>query len=127
MIEPRPEPVRTKDSAFARSGSRISDVGHLTTQAIVAYVDGELQMRAHLRASAHLGGCLQCLAEVDAQRKTRADLRRCGEPAVPETLLGSLRSIPHLSTPQDGHDGPGADFTGPEAHGRGRPRWRWPF
>lgn len=105
----------------------MSTVGHLTTQAVAAYVDGELRMGAHMRASAHLGNCPECAAEVEAQRKTRSDLRGCGKPALPESLLGSLCSIPHLSAPQDGHDGAGAEFTGPEGHGRGRPRWRWPF
>ena len=129
MSEPiRPQPAQDSDSAFSFGSARISGVGHLTTQAVAAYVDGELRMGAHMRASAHLGSCAQCAEAVEVQRSTRSDLRRCGKPTVPETLLGSLRSIPHLAAPQDGHDGASAaDFVGPEVHGRGKPRWRWPF
>lgn len=101
----------------------MSSVGHLTTEAIAAYVDGELRLGAHMRASAHLGSCPQCAAEVEAQRRTRADLQRCGEPAMPDSLLGSLRLIPQLSAlPADSP----ADSSDVESS-RDKPRWRWPF
>ena len=48
---------------------------HLSTEAIAAFVDGELRMTAHLRAAHHLSLCPQCAAEVDAQRQARAALR----------------------------------------------------
>ena len=48
---------------------------HLSTEAIAAFVDGELRMNAHLRAAHHLSLCAQCAAEVDAQRQARAALR----------------------------------------------------
>src|ERR1700712_4123005 len=48
---------------------------HLSTEAIAAFVDGELRMTAHLRAGHHLSLCPQCAAEVDAQGQARAALR----------------------------------------------------
>ena len=48
---------------------------HLSTEAIAAFVDGELRMNAHLRAAHHLSLCPECAAEVEAQRQARAALR----------------------------------------------------
>jgi len=39
---------------------------HLSTEAIAAFVDGELRMNAHLRAAHHLSLCPQCATEVEA-------------------------------------------------------------
>ena len=39
---------------------------HLSSEAIAAFVDGELRMNAHLRAAHHLSLCGDCAAEVDA-------------------------------------------------------------
>lgn len=122
----RPPHARQTDSSFSLGGARMSSVGHLTTEAIAAYVDGELRMGPHLRASAHLGGCPQCAVEVEAQRRTRADLQRCAEPSAPDSLLGSLRSIPHCAPPMgDAVEGRGG--VRPDGDPRGKPRWRWPF
>lgn len=130
MTEPT-EPLRAEhtDSSFSLGTARISSVGHLTTEAIAAYVDGELRMGPHLRASAHLGGCPTCAAEVEAQRTIRADLRHCPKPAMPDSLLGLLRAIPNCpSRSEDGGAFAGDQGEDPQgAAGRGRPRWRWPF
>jgi len=48
---------------------------HLSTEAVAAFVDGELRMTAHLRAAHHLSLCPECATEVDAQRQARAALR----------------------------------------------------
>ena len=48
---------------------------HLSTEAVAAFVDGELRMNAHMRAATHLSMCADCGAEVDAQRQARAALR----------------------------------------------------
>lgn len=118
--------ARQTDSSFSLGAARMSTVGHLTTEAIAAYVDGELRMGPHLRASAHLGSCPQCAVEVEAQRGIRADLQRCAEPAVPDSLLGSLRSIPHCSDPA--RDAVDENRTAQsDGDRRGKPRWRWPF
>lgn len=125
MTEPMGRaPVEHTGSSFSLGTARMTSVGHLTTEAIAAYVDGELRMGPHLRASAHLGGCPDCAGEVEAQRGIRADLQRCEKLAAPDSLLGSLRSIPFCPGPQ--HDGGPADPQR-EGDGRGKSRWRWPF
>lgn len=70
---------------------------HLSTEAIAAFVDGELRMSAHLRAAHHLSLCPECAAEVDAQGQARAALRDSRPIAVPRSLLGTLAQIPLVS------------------------------
>jgi hypothetical protein len=82
---------------------------HLSTEAIAAFVDGELRMNAHLRAAHHISLCPDCAAEVDGQRRARAALRDSHPIRVPSTLLGLLSQIPHC--PPD--DEPGAPQGGP--------------
>jgi anti-sigma factor ChrR (cupin superfamily) len=72
---------------------------HLSTEAVAAFVDGELRMTAHLRAAHHLSLCPQCAAEVEAQRQARSALRDSCPIAIPTSLLGTLSQIPH-HTPQ---------------------------
>ena len=68
---------------------------HLSTEAIAAFVDGELRMNAHLRAAHHLSLCPQCAAEVEDQSRARAALRDSSPIRIPSTLLGMLSQIPH--------------------------------
>lgn len=68
---------------------------HLSSEAIAAFVDGELRMTAHLRAAHHLSLCPDCAAEVDAQSQARTALRDSCPIAIPNTLLGMLSQIPH--------------------------------
>lgn len=75
-------------------GRKFLSTEHLATEAVAAYVDGELRMNAHLRASGHLQVCPQCRAEVEAQSAARAALRRSGEVTMPARLLGELNQIP---------------------------------
>ncbi|MFY1599597.1 anti-sigma E factor RseA, partial [Micromonospora sp. WMMD737] len=70
---------------------------HLSTEAIAAFVDGELRMSAHLRAAHHLSLCADCAAEVDAQRQARAALRDSCPVDMPSSLLGLLSQIPNRS------------------------------
>lgn len=72
---------------------------HLSTEAVAAFVDGELRMTAHLRAAHHLSLCAQCATEVEAQRQARSALRDSCPIVVPSSLLGMLSQIPH-HTPQ---------------------------
>lgn len=72
---------------------------HLASEAIAAYVDGELRMNAYLRAAEHLSVCADCAAEVDAQQQARRALRRSGEIAMPSSLLGTLSQIPLGESP----------------------------
>lgn len=67
---------------------------HLTSDAVVAFVDDELAQRPHARASAHVATCPDCAAEVVAQRQARTALRGASCPSLPSSLLMSLRSIP---------------------------------
>jgi hypothetical protein len=68
---------------------------HLSTEAVAAFVDGELRMTAHLRAAHHLSLCPECAMEVDAQRQAREALRDSCPVAMPSSLLGLLSQIPH--------------------------------
>lgn len=67
---------------------------HLGTEALVAFVDGELTLGAHQRAAAHVAGCLECSDEVRTQVLTRSAVRSAAVPVVPVGLLGALRGIP---------------------------------
>lgn len=73
---------------------RFGSTEHLSTEAIAAFVDGELRMTAHLRAGHHLSLCPLCAGEVDAQRQARSALRDACPIAMPNSLLGLLSQIP---------------------------------
>jgi hypothetical protein len=73
---------------------------HLSTEAVAAFVDGELRMPAHLRAAHHLSLCPECAADVEAQRQARAALRESCPIVVPSSLLGMLSQIPHHAPPE---------------------------
>lgn len=79
--------------------------GHLSLDAIVAYVDDELAHGPHLRATQHLAQCHECAAQVVTQGQARSALRMAGGPSLPTSLLSSLRSIP-----QDAELPPSADL-----------------
>lgn len=70
---------------------------HLCSEAITAYVDGELRMNAHLRAAHHLSLCADCAAEVDYQSRARSALRDSHPIRIPSALLGLLSQIPECS------------------------------
>ena len=63
---------------------------HLSTEAVAAFVDGELRMTAHLRAAHHLSLCPECATEVEAQRQARAALRDSCPIVVPELPAGHV-------------------------------------
>ncbi len=79
-------------SAWASAGR--SSTEHLASEAVVAYVDGELTMTAHQRAAAHLGTCPECAAEVDGQQRARSAVRSAAPLAVPAGLQSLLCGIP---------------------------------
>ena len=70
---------------------------HLCSEAIAAYVDGELRMNAHLRAAHHLSLCSECAAEVEYQSRARSALRDSHPIRIPAELLGLLAQIPECS------------------------------
>ncbi|WP_018335225.1 zf-HC2 domain-containing protein [Actinomycetospora chiangmaiensis] len=107
--------------------SRWSDSGHLTLDAVVAFVDGELGEAAAGRAAAHVDHCPSCAAEVAAQRQARRRLRAADCPGVPSSLLASLRNIPDDAELPEAPAGLGIDAQGrfvvpaeapPARHGR---------
>ncbi|MFC4949486.1 anti-sigma factor family protein [Pseudonocardia sp. GCM10023141] len=67
---------------------------HLSSDAIVAYVDNELADGPQQRATRHLAECPECAAQVVAQGQARSALRAAACPSLPSSLLSSLRSIP---------------------------------
>lgn len=79
---------------------RFGSTEHLSTEAIAAFVDGELRMTAHLRAAHHLSLCSECAAEVDAQGQARTALRDSCPISIPSALLGTLSQIPHHAPPE---------------------------
>lgn len=76
------------------AGHALASGEHLATEALVAFVDGELGLGAHQRAAAHLAGCSECSAEVRAQLQARSAVRAAEAPCTPAGLLGVLRNIP---------------------------------
>lgn len=79
---------------------RFGSTEHLAIEAIAAFVDGELQMSAHLRAAHHLSQCPDCAAEVDAQGQARSALRDSCPIIAPNSLLGALANIPNDASMQ---------------------------
>jgi hypothetical protein len=89
------------DSPFdRRDGRRFGSTEHLASEAIAAFVDGELRMTAYMRAANHLAMCPECAAEVEAQQQARRELRHCaGDITMPNSLLGILSRIPLGESP----------------------------
>lgn len=106
------------DEAARDAPRQFSSTDHLSIEAVAAYVDGELPMKAHLRAGSHLSLCPQCSAEVDAQGQARDALRDSRPVTVPSTLMGLLSQIPQ-SAPEEP-----APTTGDEPAAPGNPRGR---
>jgi hypothetical protein len=94
-----PNQFASQSDAPVGAPRQFGSTEHLSTEAVAAFVDGELRMNAHLRAAHHLSLCPQCAAEVDAQSQARAALRDSRPIAVPNSLLGLLSQIPHDAPP----------------------------
>ena len=88
------------DESALEAPRQFGSTDHLSIEAVAAYVDGELPMKAHLRAGSHLSMCPQCAAEVDAQGQARAALRDSRPVTMPSTLMGLLSQIPESTSPQ---------------------------
>jgi anti-sigma factor RsiW len=87
---------------------------HLNLDAIVAFADGEMSVVAFQRAAAHVARCPQCDGEVNQQIVARSWLRSAEAPAMPLSLLDSLRSIPVAMPSEHAED----ERTGHPASGR---------
>ncbi|SKO57619.1 RNA polymerase sigma-70 factor [Mycobacteroides abscessus subsp. bolletii] len=73
-----PSPFASQSGAPVGAPRQFGSTEHLSTEAIAAFVDGELRMSAHLRAAHHLSMCAECALEIDAQRQARTALRDSG-------------------------------------------------
>ncbi|WP_163800771.1 anti-sigma E factor RseA [Mycolicibacterium sediminis] len=95
---------------------------HLSTEAVAAFVDGELSMKVHLRAAGHMSQCPECAAAIDAQGQARTALRESCPISIPTSLLGALSQIPHhaVHEPTLGDDDPG--FADGSLRDRRKPR-----
>ncbi len=89
-----PAQFASQNDAPVGAPRQFGSTEHLSTEAIAAFVDGELRMNAHLRAAHHLSLCGQCANEVEAQRQAHAALRDSCPVSMPSTLLGTLSRIP---------------------------------
>src|SRR4029079_18646132 len=95
---------------------------HLSTEAVAAYVDGELRMSAHLRAAHHLSLCPDCVAAVDAPPQAREALRESCPIVVPTSLLGLLSQIPHHTPRTEPVEGDPPQFADDTARDRRKSR-----
>ncbi|MBH0775890.1 hypothetical protein [Nocardia bovistercoris] len=95
------------ESSTSGRSPRFRPTEHLASEAVAAYVDGELRMNAYLRAAQHLSLCPECAAEVDAQQQARIALRQSGQVSIPTGLHDSLTRIPLAELPGAGTELPG--------------------
>ncbi|BBZ22293.1 RNA polymerase subunit sigma-70 [Mycolicibacter hiberniae] len=89
-----PAQLASQSDAPVGAPRQFSSTEHLCSEAIAAYVDGELRMNAHLRAAHHLSLCPDCAAEVEYQGRARSALRDSHPIRIPSALLGLLAQIP---------------------------------
>ena len=116
-----PSSFASQSDAPVGAPRQFGSTEHLSTEAIAAFVDGELRMTAHLRAAHHLSLCPQCAAEVEAQQQARAALRDSCPINIPSSLLGALSQIPH---DVDREQAMSADATLPDEFANGVNRGR---
>jgi hypothetical protein len=109
-----PSQFASQSDAPVGAPRQFGSTEHLSTEAIAAFVDGELRMNAHLRAAHHISLCSECAAEVDGQRRARAALRDSNPIRIPSTLLGLLSQIPNCPPDDD------AGSTGGSTRSRGQ-------
>lgn len=111
------------DEAALAAPRQFTSTDHLSTEAVAAYVDGELPMKAHLRAGSHLAVCRQCAGEVEVQGQAREALRESRPVSIPTTLMGLLTQIPE-SAPDEPAPPPPPGAARPGGTPRGRRKRR---
>lgn len=87
-----------------RSSEQFASTDHLCTEAVAAFVDGELMSAAHKRAMQHLLACPECRREVARQRQAAQRLRDSGEFHIPSDLRARLASLSESTVPSDAPD-----------------------
>ena len=95
-----PSQFASQNDAPVGAPRQFRSTEHLSIEAVAAYADGELPMKAYLRAAHHLSLCSQCAAEVEGQGEASAALRDCQPVDMPRALMGVLSQIPQ-SAPED--------------------------
>ncbi|ATL72301.1 hypothetical protein IU500_08675 [Nocardia terpenica] len=114
-----------------RRPPRFAPTEHLASEAIAAYVDGELRMNAYLRAAEHLSKCPECAAEVESQQQARIALRQAAQMQIsaPVNLHDTLSRIPLADLPGNSVDdlSRGPSFLGLRADSFNfvSDSWRW--
>jgi anti-sigma factor RsiW len=115
-----PSQFASQNDAPVGAPRQFSSTEHLSIEAVAAYADGELPMKAYLRAAHHLSVCPQCATEVEDQGEARAVLRDSQPVNMPIGLMGLLTQIP-----QSAPDEPPAfppQFPGDATRGRRKRR-----
>ena len=115
-----PSQFASQNDAPVGAPRQFSSTEHLSIEAVAAYADGELPMKAYLRAAHHLSLCAQCAGEVDDQGEARAVLRDSQPVNMPSGLMGLLSQIP-----QSAPDEPApfsSEFNGDTTRGRRKRR-----
>lgn len=103
----RARKIRDKAKARAR---RMDTIGHLGPEAVVAFVDGEMERKAAHRVRVHLVHCAECRREVHVQRGASEWVRMCNvdhQVRAPHSLVDKLTSIASSAV------GPGPDASTP--------------
>ena len=94
---------------------RFGSTEHLSTEAVAAYVDGELRMNAYMRAAIDY-------SPGEAQRQAREALRDSYPVDPPTSLVCRLTQIPFSSSLEPEAHGPDADVVDEETRDRRRRR-----
>ncbi|MBB3605792.1 hypothetical protein FHT40_005479 [Mycolicibacterium sp. BK556] len=102
-----PSQFASQSDAPVGAPRQFGSTEHLSSEAIAAYVDGELRMNAHLRAAHHLSLCAECAAEVEGQTQARTALRDSMPISMPSSLLGLLSQIPQSAPDEPVGPSPG--------------------
>ena len=87
--------AKARDKAKAKA-RRSDTIGHLGPEAVVAFVDGEMEPKFMHRVRIHLVHCAECRADVHQQRPTSEWVRHCVDSAkvkAPQSLLAKLAGI----------------------------------
>lgn len=67
---------------------------HLSTEALAAFVDGELAPTPRSRADQHILSCTECYLAVSVQRQSKVSLTGSSCFDVPSSLMARLSAIP---------------------------------
>ena len=87
--------AKARDKAKARA-RRSDTIGHLGPEAVVAFVDGEMEPKFMHRVRIHLVHCPECRADVHQQRHASEWVRHCADSATvraPQSLLAKLAGL----------------------------------